>query len=100
MLLAVVLRPVGGEDPAVGIHSRERRGAGHGHDHAYGGDINSSLVEKVGGTAENADVVLVEAEHDAEVNGDSVAMQVRDERAILCDAVVRFVRGLKTFLRD
>src|SRR6516165_6621852 len=100
MLFPVILRPVGGEDPSIGIHSTERRSAGHRNDHAYRGNIDSRLVEKIGGASEDSDVVLVEAEHDAKVDGNSVTMQVRDEPAIVSDAVVSLVRGLKTLLRD
>jgi hypothetical protein len=78
----------------------ECRSAGHRHDHADRGDIDSRLIEKIGSASEDPDVVLVEAEHDAKVDGDSVTMKVRDEPAIVSDPVVRLVRGLKTLLRD
>jgi len=78
----------------------ERMSAGHRHDHADRGNIDSRLIEKIGGASEDPNVVLVEAEHDAKVDSDPVTMQVRDEPAIVTDAVVRLVRGLKTLLRD
>src|SRR5215472_8991757 len=98
MLFPIILRPVGGEDPSIGIHSMERRSARHRHDHAYGGNIDSSLIEKIGGASENPDVILIEAEHNAKVDCDSVTMQVRDEPTIVSDSVMRLVRGLKTLL--
>src|SRR5690348_12839021 len=78
----------------------ERRSARHRHDHAYCGNIDSRFIEKIYGASKDPDVVLVEAEHDAQVDGDSVAMQVRDEPAIVSHAVVRLVCGLETLLRD
>jgi len=78
----------------------ERWSAGHWHNHAYCGYIDSRLIEKIGGAAEYPDIVLVKAEHNAKVDSDSVTMQARDEPAIVSDSVVSLVRGLKTLLRD
>src|SRR4029453_1881421 len=76
------------------------RSPGHGHDHAHRRDVDARLVEELGGAAEDPDVVLVEAEHDPEVDGDPVAVQEGDEPAVVVDAVVRLVRRLEALLRD
>src|SRR6185437_10232079 len=68
--------------------------------HAYGGNIDGSIIEKIGGASKDPHIVLVEAEHDSKVDGDSVAMQVRDQPAIVVDAIVSLVCSLKTLLRD
>src|SRR5690242_20281552 len=100
MPFPVILRPVCGEDPSIGMHSMKGRSAGHRHDHTYGGNVDSRLIEKIGGASEDPHIVLVEAKHDAEVDGDSVTMQVRNQPAIVAYAVVRLVGGLKTLLRN
>ena len=48
----------------------------------------AGLIEKIGGAAEDPDVVLVEAEHDARGGRRLCSMQVRDQPAIVADAVV------------
>src|SRR5438046_2050801 len=72
----------------------------HWQDHAHGRDVDAGLVEEVGRAAENPDVVLVEPEHDPQVDRDPVAVKVRDETAVVVDAVVRLVRRLEALLRD
>src|SRR5215831_17901492 len=100
VLLSLVLRPVCGQDPTVSVETPERRGSRHRHDHAHGRDVHAGLVEELGGTAEDTDVVLVEAEHDPEVHGDPVPMEHDNEPAVVVDTVVRLVRGGEALLRD
>src|SRR5581483_11431324 len=82
------------------MHLTKCWGPGHRHDHAYRGNINSGVIEKIGGTTEYRRIVLVEAKHDAKMDGDSVTVQVHDQLAIILHAIMRLVCGLKTVLRD
>jgi hypothetical protein len=78
----------------------ERRRPRHRHDHAHGRDVDAALLEEVDRPAEDAGIVLVEAEHDPEMDGDAVAMKMRDESSVIDHSVVRLVRRLEALLRD
>src|SRR5262249_40382600 len=56
MLLSIVFRPVGRQDPPVGAQSTEGWRPRHRHDHAHGRNIDAGLIEKGGRPAEDADV--------------------------------------------
>jgi hypothetical protein len=80
MLLPIILRPICGEDSSIGIHSIEGRSPWHWDHHAHRSHIDSGLIEKIGSASEYPDVVLVKAEHNAEVDRDSVTMQTDNRR--------------------
>jgi len=100
VFLTIVFGPVGGEDPLVRIHPAEGRSTRHGHDHANSRDVDARLIEELGRAAEDPYVVLVEPEHDSEVDRDPVAVKVRDDAAVIVDAIVRLVGGIEAVLRD
>ena len=98
MLLSVVLRPVCGEDPSFTVEAAKRRGSGHRNDHTDGCNVDTCRVEELGRAAKDSDVVVIESEHDPEVNRDAVMMQVRDEPPIVVDPVVGLVRRFEALL--
>src|SRR5437016_422276 len=100
VLLAVVLRPVGGQDAALGLPALERGRARHRDDHAHRGHVDAGLLEELDRAAEDPPVVLVEAEHDAEVRGDAVLVERSDQPAIAGDAVMALVGRVQALLRD
>src|SRR5262249_48003959 len=100
VLLAVVLRPVGGQNPSVRMQATERRSSRHRHDHTYGCDVHTGFVEEVDRAAKDSDVVLIEAEHDPKVDRDRVAVKLHDETAAVLAAIVCLVRRLEPLLRD
>ena len=100
MFLSVVFGPVGREHTLVGVQALECRRTRHGHDHAHGCDVDARLIEELGRAPEDSDVVLIESEHDAQVDGHAVAVKVRDDAVVVVDAVVRLVRCVETVLRD
>jgi len=80
------------------VQATERRRPGHRHHHAHGRDVDRGVVEEVGGPAKDSHVVVVEPEHDPQMHRDPVAVQVRDDPAVVVDAVVGFVGPLEAFL--
>ncbi len=98
VLLPVVLRPVGGQDSSVSVQAPEGWSPGHGYNHAYRRDVHAGFVEELGGASEDPSVVLVEAEHDPEVDRDSIAVQHGDEPAVCIDAVMPLVRRVQALL--
>jgi hypothetical protein len=98
VFLAVVPGPVGREDPLVRSEASEGWSTRHGHDHAHGRHVDARLVEEVGRTAEDANVILVEPEHDAEVDRDPVPVKVRDDAPVIVNAIVRLVGRVEAFL--
>ncbi len=80
-------------------HSRDLRACSR-RSAAHRRDVDTRLVEELGGAAEDSAVVLVEAEHDPEVHRDPVPVKHGDEPAVVVHAVVSLVRGGKALLRD
>jgi hypothetical protein len=58
----------------------EGRRSRHGHHHADRGHVHAGLVEEVSRATEDSAVVLIEPEHDPQVDGDPVAVKAGDER--------------------
>jgi hypothetical protein len=100
VLLAVVARPVRRENPLVILQAAECDGARHRHDHAHRGDVDRRLVEECRRPAEDPHVVLVEAEHDPQVDRDTVAVQRRDDAPVVLDPVVGLVGRCEALLRN
>src|SRR5947207_10413753 len=99
-MLTIIELPVAREDAALARQARVQRRAGEWRDDGEAREVDAGVDGEIGGRFEDVEVIVIEAEDEAALDGDAEVVEIGDQLPVIDRAIEALVRVGEAAGRD